>query len=288
MKSRGIYMSTDRTETAKFADCLLKVTDQISAVIGDWQRSVRNSDALAFSNFAVRINEYQDSLYKLAPIAKQSGPQAAREWADKNQPAEIRTVLSKDLATLSQHYSDTASQIYTQIDEGIDHTALLLTVLACIAVALALAGAGIIARSVTKPIAAIPSITEAVAGGDAAIAIPFSDRSDEIGALARSIGVFQNAMRSNEELNRTVLNDADLRARRQEKMSNEITHFSAEVEATLAELGRISDEMLAASTQLAAAADHASNKTARAGETSSEASLMCATSPRRQMNCRHR
>lgn len=272
MESRGIYMSTDRTETAKFADSLLKVTDQISAVIGDWQRSVRNSDALAFSNFAVRINEYQDSLYKLAPIAKQSGPQAAREWADKNQPAEIRTVLSKDLATLSQHYSDTASQIYTQIDEGIDHTALLLTVLACIAVALALAGAGIIARSVTKPIAAITSITEAVAGGDAAIAIPFSDRSDEIGALARSIGVFQNAMRSNEELNRTVLNDADLRARRQEKMSNEITHFSAEVEATLAELGRISDEMLAASTQLAAAADHASNKTARAGETSSEAS----------------
>ena len=73
-------------------------------MIGDWQRSVRNSDALAFSNFAVRINGYQDFLYALAPIAKESGPQAAREWADKNQPAEIRTVLSKDLATLSGHY----------------------------------------------------------------------------------------------------------------------------------------------------------------------------------------
>ena len=67
MESRGIYMSTDRTETAKFADSLLKVTDQISAVIGDWQRSVRNSDALAFSNFAVRINEYQDSCTNLRP-----------------------------------------------------------------------------------------------------------------------------------------------------------------------------------------------------------------------------
>jgi len=53
-------------------------------------------------------------------------------------------------------------------------------------------------------------------------------------------------MRSNEELNPTVLNDADLRSRRQQKMSNEISHFSTEVEATLAELGRISDEMLAA------------------------------------------
>ncbi|MGC2042526.1 MAG: HAMP domain-containing methyl-accepting chemotaxis protein [Pseudolabrys sp.] len=272
MDSRGIYMSADRAEVAKYADALLKVTDQISGVIGDWQRSVRNSDALAFSNFAVRINGYQDSLYALAPVAKQSGSQAAREWADKNQPAEIRTVLSKDLAALSQHYSDTASQIYTKIDEGIDHTAMLLTVLACVAVALALAGAAIIARSVTKPIADITSITQAVASGDSAIAVPFSDRRDEIGALARSIGVFQKAMRSNEELNRTVINEADLRARRQERMSSEITNFSAEVEATLAELGRISDEMLAASTQLAAAADNASSKTKRAEEASSEAS----------------
>jgi methyl-accepting chemotaxis protein len=272
METRGIYMSADRAEAAKYADSLVKVTDQISGVIGDWQRSVRNSDAVAFSQFAVRINEYQDSLYALAPVAKKSGPQAAREWAEKNQPPAIRSVLSKDLETLSQHYTDTASQIYTQIDEGIDHTAMLLTVLACIAVALAIIGVMIIARSVTKPIADITSITEAVAAGDSGIAIPFSDRKDEIGALARSIGVFQKAMRSNEELNRTVLGDAELRAQRQQKMSNEISSFSAEVEATLAQLGRISDEMLSASTQLGTAADNASSKTARAEETSAEAS----------------
>ena len=241
-------------------------------MIADWQRGVRNNDALAFSNFAVRINDYQDSLYKLAPIAKQSGPQAAREWADKNRSAEIRAVLSKDLAALSQHYTDRAGRIYTQIDRGIDSTALLLTVLACSAVVLALSGAAIIARSVTRPISAITSITEAVASGDSTIAVPFSDRRDEIGALARSIGVFQTAMRTNVDLNRTVLNDAELRSRRQQQMTNEISKFSAAVEATLAELGRISDEMLAASTKLSSSADNASAKTARAEESSSEAS----------------
>jgi methyl-accepting chemotaxis protein len=272
MDLRGIYMSAEKAEVAKYADSLVKVTDQISAVTADWQRGVRNNDALAFSNCAVRLNDYQNSLYKLARIAKESGAQAAREWADKNQPAEIRAALSKDLANLSQHYTDRASQIYRQIDRGIDSTALLLTVLACSAVALALAGIAIIARSVTRPISAITSITEAVAKGDSAIAIPFSDRRDEIGALARSIGVFQTAMRTNADLNRTVLNDAELRSRRQQQMSNEISKFSAEVEATLAELGRISDEMLAASSKLGASADHASGKTARAEELSSEAS----------------
>jgi hypothetical protein len=76
------------------------------------------------------------------------------------------------------------------------------------------------AASVTGPISDITSVTEAVAAGDAAITIPFIDRRDEIGALARSIGIFQTAMRKNVELNRTVLNDADLRSQRQQHMAN--------------------------------------------------------------------
>src|SRR5262245_56477953 len=71
-------------------------------------------------------------------------------------------------------------------------------------------------------------------------------------------------MRTNADLNRTVLTDAELRSRCQQQMSNEISKFSAEVEATLTDLGRISDEMLAASSKLGASADHASGKTARA------------------------
>ena len=144
--------------------------------------------------------------------------------------------------------------------------------LAAFAVILAVAGVLMIARGVAKPLAAITRVTEQVAGGDAAIAIPFSERNDEIGALARSIAVFQRAMRHNEELNRTVVDDAQTRAHRQEQMSSEISRFSADVEATLAELGRISDQMLAASTQLATAADDASAKTTRAAAASAEAS----------------
>jgi len=51
MDTRGVYMSADAAEVAKYADSLVKATDQISDVTGNWQRSVRNSDALAFSNW---------------------------------------------------------------------------------------------------------------------------------------------------------------------------------------------------------------------------------------------
>jgi len=271
-ETRGIYAAQDRDSAAKEAAALLKVSGQIDTVIAEWQRSVRTSDSTAFSQFAVRISEFQAFVPELARIATESAPQAARLWSDKNHPAQARDALNKDLETLSQHYTDRAQRIYTVLDQGIDNTAMLLTILAAFAVMLAIAGALMIARSVVKPLAAITRVTEAVAAGEASISIPFSERYDEVGALARSIAVFQRAMRHNEDLNRTVRDDAETRSRRQEQMSNEISRFSADVEATLAELGRISDQMMAASTQLAGAADDASTKTARASSASAEAS----------------
>jgi methyl-accepting chemotaxis protein len=272
MESRGVTMAEDQETVATSAAALEKVGDQINAVIADWQGSVGNSDAAAFSQFAVRISEFLNFSSELVNIAKKSGPQAAREWGDKNQTEQVRAALSKDLEKLSQYYTDHARRIYTRIDEGIDQTAALLTALAVLAVMLATAGAMTIWRNVAKPIADITRVTEAVAAGEASVSIPFSERSDEIGALARSIAVFQRAMRHNEELNRTVRDDAETRARRQEQMSGEISRFSAEVEATLAELGRICDQMLAAAAQLASAADDASSKTERATTASAEAS----------------
>ncbi len=272
MEARGVSLAQDRDAAGKYAAALVKIDDQIGAVIADWQGSVRSNDATYFSQFAVRIAAFQDFATELASVATESGPQAAREWTDKNYPADVRDALSQDLEKLGRHYSDRAARIYTRIDEGIDRTAMLLSLLAALAVMLATAGALLIARNVAKPLADITQVTAQVAAGDAGISIPFSDRGDEIGALARSIGVFQQAMRDNKELNRTVVEDAGARARRQQEMSNEIARFSAEVEATLSDLGCISDEMLAASSQLAGTADDASAKTARAEAASSEAS----------------
>ena len=52
---------------------------------------------------------------------------------------------------------------------------------------LAALGAVIIHRAVARPLAGITEITEAVAAGDIARTIPYGERHDEIGALARSI-----------------------------------------------------------------------------------------------------
>ena len=272
MESRGVYMSDDIKTSKIYADGILKFNKQIAKVVVDWKKSVRGDDAELFVQFSKRIAQFIDFRRELARLGTEVSPAAGREWGDNDANRSVRKALNKDLDQLTEIYSKRATRVYSEINTGIDKTAMWLSLLACFAVLLATAGAWVISRSVAKPIADITRVTEAVAAGDASISVPFSERSDEIGALARSIGVFQRAMRSNEGLNRTVRGDAEMRTQRQEQMSNEISRFSAEVEATLAELGRISDQMLAASTQLAGAADAASAKTASAAAASSEAS----------------
>ena len=272
MESRGVYMSSDMKTSKIYADGILKFNAQIAKVVEDWKKSVRGDDAELFGHFSGRIAQFIDFRRELARLGTEVSPAAGRVWGDNDANRTVRKALNKDLEQLTKIYATRANRVYNEIDAGIDRTAMWLSLLAGLAVMLAAAGAATIWRNVAKPIADITRVTEAVAAGEASVSVPFSARTDEIGALARSIAVFQRAMRHNEELNRTVRDDAELRTQRQEQMSGEIARFSAEVEATLAELGRISDQMLAASNQLASAADDASTKTERATTASAEAS----------------
>ncbi len=104
-----------------------------------------------------------------------------------------------------------AKRAYNRIDGGIDQIVMWFAVFAALA-ALATLALLVISRGIVKPLGAITSVTKAVADGDESIAVPYSGRGDEIGALARSIGVFQQAMQHNKELNRTVVADAECRS----------------------------------------------------------------------------
>jgi methyl-accepting chemotaxis protein len=272
MESRGVYMSPDLATSKVYADGILKFTKQMANVVQEWKSSVRGDDAELFGLFSQRVAKFIEFRHELARLGTEVSPAAGREWGDNEANRSVRKALNADLEKLTELYANRAKRVYADLDSAIDTTAVWMSVLAALAVMLASAGAIMINRSVARPLANISLVTEQVAGGETEVQVPYSDRRDEIGTLARSISIFQHAMRHNGELNRTVVDDAATRTQRQEQMSGEIARFSADVEATLSELGRISDQMLLASTQLAAAADDASSKTARAEAASAEAS----------------
>jgi methyl-accepting chemotaxis protein len=271
MEARGLFLARDGSAARSTATGVTRLNDRLGDALAEWQRGVRQDDMRRFQPLAERLKTFQGFHRELVSRSRASGPQAAREWGDTEAARDARADLLEELEAFAQLYSHRAKYAYAEIDNGIDTTAWVMTLLGVLALLLAGAGAFLIWRAVARPLAEITRVTEAVAEGNA-MAVPYGSRRDEIGALSRSIAVFQHAMHHNKDLNRTVMEDAEARTRRQEQVAAEITRFSAEVEGNIAELGAICDQMLAASTHLSEAADRAARRTAGATAASTEAS----------------
>ncbi|MCK9914106.1 methyl-accepting chemotaxis protein [Microbacteriaceae bacterium K1510] len=271
MESRGIYMSPDLATAKPYAADLRSYANEVGKLVEDWKASVRDDDAELFAAFSGRVATMIAFRKELARLGTEVSPTAARAWGDVDSERETRKALNRDLEKLAELYRGRAAQVYVELGTGIDRNALWLSAFAVLAVTMAIVGPFFMSRGVVRPLADITRMTQAVANG-CRDPIEFQNRRDEFGALAKSVGVFQQTMRHNEELNHAVRNEGEERGRRQQEITKEIARFSAEVEASLSELGRISDQMLNASSRLATAADNASVKTSRAEEASSEAS----------------
>jgi methyl-accepting chemotaxis protein len=272
MESRGVYMSPDIPTAKKYGEGLLKFNARIEKVVQDWRKNVRADDAAQFEVFAERIAQFIKFRKELVRLGVEVSPAKGREWGDNDANRNVRTALNKDLDQLAALYDARTKRIYTELQERLSWTLWILSALALAAVVLAIVGVLIIWRAVARPLGLITRVTETVAGGEAGVAIPYVDRRDEIGALARSIGVFQQAMNRNEDLTRTVRSDAEARERRQQQVSSEIAGFGGDIEVKLGELGRISDQMLKASAAMSSCADQASSRTEGASAASREAS----------------
>jgi methyl-accepting chemotaxis protein len=272
MESRGVYMSPDIATAKKYGAGLLAFNDQIAKVVADWKRKVHPEDAADFETFSARIAQFIKFRQELVRLGSEVSPAKGREWGDNDANRTVRTALNKDLEKLAANYDARTRRIYADLEERLHATVWILSALALVALAMAGIGVLIIWRSVTRPLGAITRVTEAVASGDNAINVPYRERQDEVGALARSIGVFQDAMRRNVELGDTVRRDAEAREKRQEKVTAEIARFGSQIEQTIADLVTVSTQMLAASSHLSNAADTAASRTTSASAASEEAS----------------
>jgi methyl-accepting chemotaxis protein len=272
MESRGVYMSSDIPTAKRYGEGLLKFNDRIAQVVELWRKNVRADDAAQFETFSKRIAQFIEFRKELVRLGSEVSPAKGREWGDNDANRSVRTALNKDLESLAAIYDARTKRIYNDLAERLHWTVMILSFLAAAAILLATVGVLIIWRSVTRPLTAITRVTEQVAGGAKGIAIPHGARKDEIGALARSIDVFQKAMQHNDELNHTVRRDADARAQRQEQVAAEIERFGSEIEGTIADLSAVSNQMLDAASHLAGAADSAAARTESATSAAAEAS----------------
>jgi methyl-accepting chemotaxis protein len=215
MESRGVYMSPDVTTAKGYGENLLKLNDRIAVVVKEWEAVVHAEDAQQFAAFAGRIQQFMEFRRELVRRGVEISPAAGREWGDNEANRAVRSALNKDIDGLAQIYEARSNQQFALMKRLVAESIWILIALVGAAIMVALAGMAIIRGAVARPLSEITRVTQSVAAGQAEVDIPYLPRQDEIGALARSIGIFKDAMARNHELNQKVLAEAEARARRE-------------------------------------------------------------------------
>jgi methyl-accepting chemotaxis protein len=232
MESRGVYMSDKPEPVKKFGDGLLKFNDQILGVVRKWQDIVRSDDAEQFATFKKRIEQFVDFRKELVRRGIEINAAAGREWGDNDANRSVRIALNKDLEALAKVYAERGKKIAEQATVARE-LSLLLTCLGGIALALVVIGVIIIARSIARPLSMITSTIRQVAAGAENVVVPHAERRDEIGALARAIQIFKEAMDRNRNLNAQVSADAEARDERSRHIEASVTEFQEAIGAVL-------------------------------------------------------
>ncbi len=271
MESRGVYMSVDPADVKKFGDGLLKFNDQILGVVKNWESIVQSDDAEQFATFKKRIEQFVDFRKELVRRGIEINAAAGREWGDNDANRAVRSALNKDLEALSKVYSERARQITLQTEINRD-MALLLTFLGGLTLVVVCFGILIISRSVARPLSVITSTIKRVAEGDEHVQVPHADRGDEIGALARAIRIFQEAMDRNRNLNSQVSRDAKAREERARHIEASVEEFRGAIGDVLRAVTDNATAMRETAQSITKVASEASGRAVAAASATEQAS----------------
>jgi methyl-accepting chemotaxis protein len=231
MESRGVYMSTDAAVVKKYGEGLLAFNGRILDVVKSWEALVQADDAEQFAAFKKRVEQFVEFRKELVRRANEISPAAGREWGDNDANRTVRIALNKDLEALSKVYAERSKRLAQQ---GVDNRTLafILTCLGAFALLVVVIGVLIIARSIARPLSVITATIKRVADGEDNVEVPHTARIDEIGSLARAIGIFQEAMERNRKLNSQVREESQARDER-------ARHIEASVEAFREAIGAV-------------------------------------------------
>jgi PAS domain S-box-containing protein len=235
MESRGIYMSTDRTKIVQFGDALLKRNRELAAVIADWKTSVREDDVEQFSALEQRIEQFIDFRRELVRRAVEMGPEAGRRWGDNDDNRNGRTALNADLEALGRIYERRALEV-ADLGNRNRYASWYLLALGIVTFVLAALIVLVVRRFVTGPLSEITAATDRVASGKIETGIPFVDREDEIGQLARALQKFRNAVRRNFELEQLEFGTArqrDTAMEERDKLNDKVLETKWQLRAAL-------------------------------------------------------
>ena len=127
-----------------------------------------------------------------------------------------------------------------------------------------------VGRGVAQPVTAMTAAMQRLAAGDHAVAVPGAARRDELGAMARAVQVFKDALIAKARADAAAAEEADAKMRRADHLDGLTKTFEANVSVLAQGLAGAATEMEATAQTMASTAEQTALQSAtamRAAET---------------------
>jgi methyl-accepting chemotaxis protein len=118
----------------------------------------------------------------------------------------------------------------------------------------------VVARAISAPIAGLTMVTQRLSQGDLSVDIEGVERRDEIGAMAKAVAVFKDALIAKKAADEAAALEADAKMRRAQVLDDLTKRFEANVSALTQGLASAATEMEATAETMSATAQQTTNQ----------------------------
>jgi len=180
--------------TVAFLEPLMKATSEnITVLQKQVEKTLQADERALFDTVGARRKAYVDTRAQAGTAFKAGNTDEGNQLVSGPMTAGAEAYLAAiaELQKAAQRSSDALGAEATQRSQ---QAQTLLVVLGLLALAIGGLLAWGMTRSVTRPLALAIAAAERIAAKDLSVCVPAADRSDEIGALQRSLGQMHNSL----------------------------------------------------------------------------------------------
>jgi len=199
---RRMILAPDVESRVRARQEIAKARETLASELVAARRAVLRKENIArLDNFEVNLARYDMRVAQAINMVEKS-PYASGEEAAYVSSADFTADADKADALLSEiaRNKETGARESAERAMTVYRNATRLTILLIVIGLAAGALLGLaIGRSIALPIATLRNTLHRLAGGELALAVPFTDYPNELGALARAVGVLQSEAQQMEE-----------------------------------------------------------------------------------------
>jgi methyl-accepting chemotaxis protein len=268
---RGELMNARDRSPEAFAG--LQLASKIGDLIGIVGEAQTKPDQLLMIKLSGETSEASGLISKISAEMRKTHDigkaltqldEAFETWINQASAMQNDTAISSTIFTIIAPITDrmndqnAAAAKLAQANATVvkDKTRAMTIATLIISILLASLVAYLIGRSITRPISAIRNAMQAISGGATDQVIPHTDRTNEIGSMARSVQIFQNAMQERQNLTDAQLGAATSWASRSRDLTQAVHGFDQALSGTRQSLSDSSGQLATYSVSLADISRH--------------------------------